>query len=232
MQLNTFLSMVYLNTMGSILITLITGYASIWLDLNPLALLMVGTIGNFMAISMFDDRWRIKENTAVNAVIEYPFNSVIASYLLPLFMGFFIAPIMMYAELVDSSILPTAMVMSLIIFGTATLYAFTTEDNKILTWRQSLYTISTSMIFIGLISILFPTFGRMWFTVAPYIGLVLFSCFIIYDTYKAKVEFGMGNYNYLAVSITLYLDFINIFIRVVKILIKIKEEIDKKKKKE
>lgn len=226
MHLNQFLSLVYLNTLISILITMTAGNIVNWLNLNPLTIMLTGAIGSFVAISMFDNKWRLyrtRSDIENNHVVEYSKNSVIASYLLPCFIGLSISPIMSYADSLDTNILPIAMTLSLVIFGTATIYAFFSDDEEILSWKQTLHTALWSMAFMGLISIFFPAFRTMWTSIELYLGLILFVFFVVYDTYKAISEFKKGNYNYLQVSIGLYLDFINIFVKVVVLLIELKE---------
>jgi len=77
----------------------------------------------------------------------------------------------------------------------------------------------SSMLLFGLISIILLRVSFIWFTpsrgllkVMSYIGIVLFSFFILYDTKKMVVRANQCDikYNYLQNVISLFLDFINL----------------------
>lgn len=61
------------------------------------------------------------------------------------------------------------------------------------------------------------------FTVDTYFGLAVFTPLIAYDTYKAIQMYKLRNPDHLSCSLELYLDFMNVFVRMIKILQEIKK---------
>lgn len=54
-------------------------------------------------------------------------------------VGYSFAPIMQYANFLNSSIIPTAMIITGAVFGASTLYAMLKKSDSLLTWKNSLY---------------------------------------------------------------------------------------------
>ena len=58
----------------------------------------------------------------------------------------------------------------------------------------------------------------------------VFGMFTIYDTQLVIAKFERGDTNYFAHALELFVDFVRLFIHILRILIKLNEGKDKKKK--
>jgi len=68
------------------------------------------------------------------------------------------------------------------------------------------------------------------FSVELYLGVALFSAFVMYDTQLIIRRSDSGDKDYLQHSFDLYLDFVSLFVRILIILAKNAERNDKKDK--
>lgn len=66
-------------------------------------------------------------------------------------------------------------------------------------------------------------YSDLWMNVDIYGGIVLFTGIITYDMYIAEKLYREGNHDHLGCSTKLYLDFINILIRIITIIAKAKQ---------
>lgn len=68
------------------------------------------------------------------------------------------------------------------------------------------------------------------FSIELYLGLFVFSGFVVYDTQIMIMKAERGSRDYLLHSLELYVDLVGIFVRIIRILQK--KEDDKRRKKE
>ncbi|CAB4044226.1 Bax inhibitor 1, partial [Paramuricea clavata] len=123
-------------------------------------------------------------------------------------------------------IVPTAFFFTTLIFVCFTLSALWAEE------RSYLYLggLLGSGVTILLVSSLVNLFMRSYFLyqVHLYLGLVIFSAFILYDTQLIVEKFRRGDKDYVWQCVDLFIDFIAVFRRIMIILAQNKENKRKK----
>ena len=140
--------------------------------------------------------------------------------------GLGLGPIMENVTQIDSSIVPTAFFFTTLIFVCFTLSALWAEERSYLYMGGLL----GSGLTILLVSSLVNIFMRSYFLdqVHLYLGLVVFSAFILYDTQLIVVKFHHGDNDYVWQCVDLFIDFIAVFRRIMVILAQNKENKRKK----
>ncbi len=138
-------------------------------------------------------------------------------------MGILMIP--MFVAFPDA-IIP-AFVGSSSVFGGAVYYGLTKKQEEIKTWEPTLYSglsglVGVSLLGLGSNLLLGQNmFGSAAHLISLYGGIPLFTGLIAYDTYKAIERYNEGIPDHLGCSVDLYLDFINVFVRLVEIIAKI-----------
>jgi FtsH-binding integral membrane protein len=61
-------------------------------------------------------------------------------------------------------------------------------------------------------------------SIEPYIGIGLFSALTSYDVHKSVQMYKDGNADYLTAAMEFYLDFVNLLIRFIEILSRLKKD--------
>jgi FtsH-binding integral membrane protein len=138
-------------------------------------------------------------------------------------MGLMIVP--MCAVFPDA--LVPAFVASSSVFGGASWYAMTRKVGELEPWGGILYGGLTGLVVVSLVGLgsnLF--FGSNWFAdeahlISLYGGIPLFTGLVVYNTHKAIELYKSGDADHLGCSVELYLDFINLLVRFMKIIAKI-----------
>jgi len=136
-------------------------------------------------------------------------------------MGILMIP--MFIAFPDA-ILP-AFVASSSVFGGAVYYGLTRQE-EISVWGPTLYSGLTGLAGVSLLGLGSSLlFGQNWFGdsahfISLYGGIPLFTGLISYDTYQAIKRYKEGDADHLGCSVDLYLNFINLFIRLVEIIAK------------
>ena len=145
-------------------------------------------------------------------------------------MGLSAAPMASMIYEISPSILPAATVMSLAVMGGASAYAYTTTK-PIETWGPALYGGLVGLIGVGALGMLDGiVFGpqslmyQMLFDINTYGGIVLFTGLTAYDTRVLLDNYKNGNPDHLGSAIKIYLDFMNMLVRFMEILAKLKKD--------
>jgi FtsH-binding integral membrane protein len=127
--------------------------------------------------------------------------------------GLYVAPFIAWAEQHSPGITSQAAILTLSAFGALTAYAFISRRD---------FSALRGFLFTGLI-VFFVTSLLMMFTgsTAGYtwlagIGVLLFSGFLVYDTWRIRNVYGPDDYVLAAVRI--YLDLLNMFIFILSLL--------------
>lgn len=113
------------------------------------------------------------------------------------------------------------------VFGGAVYYALTRKTEELSIWGPTLYSCLTGLAGVSLVglgaSLLIGKnlFGDITHLISLYGGIPLFTGLIAYDTYKAIDKYKQRDPDHLACSTDLYLNFINLFIRLIEIISKI-----------
>jgi FtsH-binding integral membrane protein len=69
------------------------------------------------------------------------------------------------------------------------------------------------------------------YTIELYLGLVAFSLFVIYDTQIMIAKAEQGSKKVLQHSLDLFIDFVSVFVRVLRVLLRKEEEKERKRRK-
>jgi FtsH-binding integral membrane protein len=130
--------------------------------------------------------------------------------------GLSLGPLIDMVGLIDPSILPTAFLGTCVIFACFTLASLMSTDRKFLYLGGFLMSGLSWLFMLSLMNIFFGS--RLLFEFNLYAGLFIFCGFVLYDTQLIIEKKRMGNDDYLWHSVELFIDFINIFRRLLIIL--------------
>ena len=140
-------------------------------------------------------------------------------------LGLTASPAFAIIPFLNPSILPNAIGITCGIFGGASLMAYNMPKDKMLSYGR-LFTGSLlgliGMQLVGLASFLIMgpnALSLMLFRADTYLGILLFSGFIAYDTHVAIKQYESGYADHVGVSVQFLLDFWNILVRVIQIFI-------------
>ncbi len=148
----------------------------------------------------------------------FPYNYIFL-ILFTLSMGYIVATL---CAVVDKTIVLSAIGMTLGITVALTLYAIKTE-NKFNLMHAFLFTFIT-MISELLLFLFFFNY-QFYVTLELFVGLIVYCAYLIFDTQMIIDKFGNGYEidDYIIAALNVYLDIIQIFIRILIILSKFKE---------
>lgn len=239
--LKSFLMKVYFHTFGGVLSSLSVGIASSYIIPHQpdivLPLMGVGFVsaigGIFiMPLGKCTTHEKVYKSDKYGDVITYySTNSPIRTlgyYAIIGGMSLTICPAICIAE--NSGVLIPAMVCSTSIFTGAAYYAHTRKVGELSTWKTALHSGLYGLLGCSLFSLVsLVIYGPNQFSdishlIDIYAGVPLFAGFIAYDTHKAIEMYSQKNPDHLGCSIHLYLDFMNILIRMIEILHKLKKD--------
>ena len=139
-------------------------------------------------------------------------------------LGLTAAPLFAYASALSPSIMPTAIGLTTAIFGGSSLAAYNMPKGRMLGFGGALTGALLGLIglqVVGLLSawVMGPNaLSMMLFQADNYLGILLFSGFIAYDTHLAIKMYEQQNADHVGMSIQFLLDFWNILVRIVSIL--------------
>jgi len=141
--------------------------------------------------------------------------------------GLGMGPMLQLAMMMNPSIVPTAFMITSIVFACFTGAALTAPDGKYLYLGGTLLSGLSTLFWLGLLNIFFRS--TMLFQAHLWIGMAVFCGFIMFDTQLIIRKARNGDKDFVAHSLDLFIDFVQIF-RKVLILLMQKEERDNKKK--
>jgi len=141
--------------------------------------------------------------------------------------GLSTGPLVNYAMSVDPSIISTAFFGTCIVFACFTAAAIYAPDRKYLYLGGTLMSLLFVMFWMTVLNIFFRS--RFMFQLNLYAGLAIMCGFILYDTQLIMEKQRRGDNDYIWHSVDLFIDFLDIFRRLVIILAQ-KEERNNKKK--
>jgi len=138
--------------------------------------------------------------------------------------GVMISPFMNAIMALNPGIIPMAVGLSFLVMGGSSIYSLKKPLGHFKTWESTLAGGLIGLVGMNLLSILFHAimgpnvFSYACSKVDLYIGLGLFSAFQAFDTQKAVRDFRSGRYDHLTHVISFFLNFKNLFVRIVEIL--------------
>src|SRR5204862_7335952 len=112
----------------------------------------------------------------------------------------------------------------------ASIYAYMKPADSLLYLKAPLMGALTGFVGMGLLSIgsmlIFGpnAFSDMWYSFDTYAGIVLFTGFTAFDTQNAIQKYKENNPDHLGCAVELYLNFVNLLIRFMEILMKAKQK--------
>jgi FtsH-binding integral membrane protein len=143
-----------------------------------------------------------------------------------LFTGIYLSPLINLAIAVDPQIVMTAFLLTTTIFVCFTLSALLTQKRTYLYLGGLLGTGTSVMLLLSLMNI----FGRsqLIFNVNLYLGLLIACGYILYDTQLIVERAVRGDMNYVKHALTLFIDMVDLFVRILIILLKNSQNKNKK----
>lgn len=132
--------------------------------------------------------------------------------------GLSLGPVMDFAIDVDPSIISTAFMASVVIFVSFSLAALYNTNRSFLYMGGFLLSALSWLLLLGFMNIFFRS--ELIFDVYVHISLLIFCGFVLYDTQLIVEKKRMGDDDYIWHSVDLFLDFINIFRKLMIILSK------------
>jgi FtsH-binding integral membrane protein len=143
-----------------------------------------------------------------------------------LFTGIYLSPLINLAIDIDPQIVVTAFLLTTTIFVCFTLSALLTQKRTYLYLGGLLGTGTSIMLLLSLMNI----FGRsqLIFNVNLYFGLLIACGYILYDTQLIVERAIQGDMNYVKHAILLFIDMVDLFVRILIILLKNSQNKNKK----
>lgn len=142
--------------------------------------------------------------------------------------GLGLGPLLQMAIMMNPALVPSAMMLTSVIFAGFTGAALFAPDGKYLYLGGTLLSGLNTLLILGFLNIFFQS--QLLFQAHLYIGLLVFCGFIVFDTQVIIRKARNGDRDFIAHSLDLFIDFVQIF-RKVLILLMQKDERDNKNKK-
>lgn len=151
----------------------------------------------------------------------YAFLSI--AYLLGMQMG----DMVLMAYRLNPYIILVAFLGTVTMFGALSLTVYLVDNKQFLYMGGFLSTCLSALLIVSLVT-LFIGVSEFTHTVILFSGLVLFACYVLYDTSLMIEKFTQGDIDEIMHALGLFLDFANIFIRLLGLLMQYEQS--KKKK--
>lgn len=146
-------------------------------------------------------------------------------------MGSMLAPIVNMARNISPHIFPLAATVAVLVKLGAIAYAYYRPQDELMKWKSSLGGALTGFTGLAVLRCLFELLGmtsvaELLFRMDVYFGLLLFTLLTAQESQEAVTQYNKGNADHLQCATGLYMNYMNIFIR---LLILIMERKEKKK---
>lgn len=197
--------------------------------LHPGFCMAAGGIGSLLSVIAFN--FTRYENKMVHDQQGNKFltsvNSPARKFLYGSFVGctgLMMSPVLAHYCMLNPLIIPTALGITAGICSGASLYAYVKPKGSLLWLGGPLMGCLLSLVGVQLISALsFWAYGPNMFSLMAYradlyLGTALFTGFVAYDTHVAVKNYEDGNADHLGASLSMFLNFQNIFLRMLEIV--------------
>jgi len=144
------------------------------------------------------------------------------------FSGLGMGPLLDMAIHLNPAIVPSALMLTTMVFACFSGAALYAPDGKYLYLGGSLLSGLSSLLFLGFLNIFFRS--QLLFQVHIYLGLAIFCGFIMYDTQLIIIKARQGDRDFIAHSLDLFIDFIQVFRKILVLLMQKEERSQKKKR--
>jgi len=141
--------------------------------------------------------------------------------------GLGLGPLMEYAIMVNPTIIPTAFLSTCVIFGCFSLSAMLCDHRKWLYLGGTLMSLMSLLLLMSIVNLFIGS--QLLFQIHLYLAFFVVCGFIMYDTQLIMEKRRRGDTDYIAHSVLLFLDFLDIF-RYLLIILTQKEERKQKKR--
>ncbi|XP_071511986.1 probable Bax inhibitor 1 [Diadema antillarum] len=131
-------------------------------------------------------------------------------------MGISMGPLLSVVADIDPAIITTAFMATTVVFVCFSLAALMSQQRTMLFLGGPLMSGLSIMFFMSLINIFFGSTRIL--QMALYMGVVIFSGFILFDTQLIVEKHSHGDDDFIWHSVDLFLDFINLFRHILVIL--------------
>lgn len=244
-----FLKRMYMSVGGSVSATFALAYslsvcAPVWVEMNTLTLIGGGFIGGFAALGgFFCSSYITTVRDVVPPVNAAPrpkhtrliervaINSWSRRFFFCCFVGaksLMLTPFVLALLTTSPFIMPAAVGLTTIVMGVASRYAFLQPPGSMERWEGPLIGGLVGLLGMGIVGIgSHIAFGpnvlsQMLFTLEPYVGIAVFTGLTSFETQRALDEYYSGrNSDHLESALQLYLNFLNLFIRIAEIMARI-----------
>lgn len=136
--------------------------------------------------------------------------------------GLSLGPLMMIVADIDVTIIPTAFLGTVVVFTSFTLAALFAQRRSFLYLGAPLMSGLSFLILLSFANIFFGS--TMVFKLELYVGLLIFCGLVLFDTQLIVEKCRNGDKDYIWHCVDLFLDFVNIFRRLMVILASNKQE--------
>jgi Bax inhibitor 1 len=147
---------------------------------------------------------------------------------LPLFLGFTaleglcVAPLIGAVMMIDPSIIATAFLMTTSVFACFSGAALFAKRRSFLYLGGILSSALSWLLFLSLMNSFFHV--GAFASINLYVGLLVFSGYVVFDTQLMIEKASQGSADVIDDAVGLFLDFVNIFIRIMVILAKMSKK--------
>jgi FtsH-binding integral membrane protein len=175
-----------------------------------LSIYTLGIIGALLILGFFIGfLWLLKSQAR-----NYPLNIILLG-LFTVFTGILITPLLMVAVVVDPWLIPEAFGITVVTFGLlAGFVYFTNRDFRSI--GVILFVLLIGAILASLVGILLHP-GDLFFIIIDVVVLLIFMGFVLYD--MSKILRDYHNEDYMSATVALYIDFWNMFVRILSLLL-------------
>jgi len=128
------------------------------------------------------------------------------------------------AMTISPVIVPVSIALTVSVMGGASLFAYMRPAGSLEHWQGPLMgglmgIIGMGLVGIGAQMIMGPnSISHLLFTIEPYVGIALFTGLTAFDTQRAILEYRKGRADPLENALSLYLNAINLFIRIMELM--------------
>jgi FtsH-binding integral membrane protein len=135
-----------------------------------------------------------------------------------------LSPAVGLAHEINPSLVPTAIGLTGLVMGGATLFAKVQQPGALLSWQAPLFgglcgLLGMSLAAMGTQVVLGPNaFTSLVLSVEPYAGIAIFTALTAYDTHAAISDYSTKKPEHLEAAINFYLNAINLFLRILKLI--------------
>lgn len=119
----------------------------------------------------------------------------------------------------DPRIIATAFVGTCLIFASFTLAALTSPRRSYLYLAGFLSSALSTLVLLGFVNALF-LHSSLVDSIRLYLGLIVFTAFVLFDTQLIVEKAELGDRDYVQHALELFMDFINLFVKLLRLLSK------------